>query len=688
MTRYVTLPAAALVEQFQLDFRKALELTNLMIQKESEEKINALMQLFTQSYDVLPTPKLVTLAKQQGLVLNKTSKEDKEAKGDEDAAITALIEDMRRKATRSIVEGGLTNMMIKEVLSNRLSSKQMSEKPRMSTVSDVVTTTNQFFSQFVRKVQGNQLALWLNIQVKENIILHALSGLYDIIRNGETSVVQCRESYALDALMKDALGVKLVETSPLLEAKAYKIESTIMNDVAFVEALSCFMWSLNEVAGIKTNKGEVTSYKLDDLVTQAVAGVGELLPFVPVEAGKADPKRMEEMYMQVYVLHIYMRLLRDQPGTLMPRVMNAINASKFFKLEETEAMLTKDLYITSLAFEAFLDTAAYFRELYHKNDVYFSDFLKLHPLKRQQIVAFVDKNVERFANYTVGLENPTYYRQMGHVMNHTNNFGLLENINLSYDFFRPDVDKLSRERIWSPDKKASTSFKLYTAPRVSGDFYDIYDADLPVHISMLRTAKALDPIYSFYVDVPNALLASAVVKHLHSIIPISVMDALEKVQPALTDIIKKRGVLRRFRTAADIAQYFATSMEVAELIYGVHGKDNLFYDITGWNEILFVLDKGVSDQFYIREHKTNRYVTPFIIAKPAIEMDFFEDFNIQHFGAFFKEADVEHPKNTLPGKGKKKELTDEEKKKMEEEEAQKKLDDEKKKKEEEGGGNE
>lgn len=650
--RFVPAPAAVANNIFILDFQKRLKTIISDEDNQSDEKMNQLLSMIVASYDKVDVEALASKLSEMGLRVEKSDKDD----SDKDAVVR-IVRDIQKRIAQITTESGMSNLIIKNVLTEKAGSLNLDElgKINLNAVSGVVDLTQKFYAEFVSLEKGDTLAASLAEKFSDNPVLSGLHALYRIMHSGSGAFVQCRESYIMDELFKVTFDEPLVSKKTLLQSKAYSVTKVAMPNIKYSESLHLFMWSLTKIMGLVDDTGgDIAKINISTLVDQIVTGVGQNLPFVPVEAGKPDMENMEKHYTAMFALHAYRRMITDQPGDFRNRVMNSIKTNKFWKLESMEKAFNEHLYVLSVAFEAFRDCAFYYRDLYRNENLMFEDWKDLHFLKRRQLTSFMEEMIGNFTDFSFGMEHPAYYKLPGHITQHTASTFSAEPIKFDYAFPRTLKNKVQPFILGD---KLETFLRIFTAGIVSGSWWDLNDGKLPRSLRVMSSATQLDPVYFFTLATSDPLLATKVVKHLYSIYPLTRLDHLRHEYGDVFDEIISLGQVMRFRTSEELSMAMQIPIEIADLIWEERGGSDYFLDLSALQGVKIFLDPVLAPMYEVKALSADRYVSPFVGMYPLVDEEVSMSFAVQGETDDPRKRDVytkEKGKGNGNGNGKKK----------------------------------
>lgn len=631
VSRRVPVPARVSNGMFLLDFESTLKEVIVGQQKINDDKFRLLVSMIVKVYDTLEAKQLAPILIEAGLkVPVKGSGKSVES---EEEALTRMIDTIKERIARQITESGFSGAMISTFFTESAGSFSFTEFKGidLASVSLVVRETQSFYSKFILGGKGDDLAMTLNSAIATNPILHSASALLRVFYSAEGMYVTCRESFIMDKIFKDVFGKPLVSKDTLFNGRFYEITDIDMPDLSYADALAMYLWSINQSMGIDValdDKKQVLS--AGDIIKELVTGVGLVLPFLPSEAGKPNVKKAQDHYKRIYLINLIRRISSDLPGSYYNSITNNIKNNRFFKLDESETEFHFSLKVLSMAYEAFRDTAAYYKDMYTRKDVFFSDTVTLHAKKRDKITEFVEKLVDQLKGSIQNAEHPAYYKLASHVTN-------TSETELVSSPYIPD---------WTVDRKAvddATSLMMMPSgtsltigqpvlrvmtsglhPSSTG-WFDILGILAPLQLpyAAIVNATRVKPEYYFTVPDDSVLLNSDAIQAQLSFMSQSEIDALAQKNRVVADMIQS--VSQRFTpySAEEFSMRMKLPVEVARAILNRDGVGSSFtgswYDLSGLVNVTYFLSPHLSPIYEVIENdEPNRYLPPFIGIYPTL----------------------------------------------------------------------
>lgn len=613
----VSVPVQITNSRFLLEFRTSLSQIIEEANQMSDSMLKNLLATLAASYNRLDVDKTVdTLLEMNMRVSPSIIDDDDDPTGR--TILTKFVQATQERIARLSIESGLSNLLIQDVLTTRGDSLNLRalDAVSLASVADMVDWAQTFYGLFVRQERGDALTQALTSKSGSQPLLLGARALYTLFRTGSGAYVQARENYVMDELFKDITGNKLVTTQEILVSKAYRVTGCNVPDLTFSDSVAGFVWSLNTLMGISSRISDEETVSVSSLVDQIITGIGEKLPFIPSEAGHVSEDRLNAHYKVVYLIHLIRRFMNDDPGDFGNRVTNAIQGNRFFKAEGMEKMFNEELYVLSACFEAFRDTAFYFRDLYRNENLLFHDWQSLHPKKRRQITAFMEEFIISAGTFTYGVDHPAFYKQSGHLTMHT--ASSMASSPLGIEPYIPESSWTSAMHFVLGDA-GDTFLRIGTAGLITGVWYDVEDSELPRNRRILDRATPIRPLFTFKLTLPDTLLTSQLVKMMFSVYPLSKLDELYETDRELYQMIIKMGQLRRFDRVTDLSMAMHLPLEIAEAIWDSSpGVDKRFVDLSEVQGITFVFDPELSPYYEVKELSSERYVTPLVGKFPLL----------------------------------------------------------------------
>jgi hypothetical protein len=662
----VSIPVVVATDTFILDIEKVIKSAVTNSKDMSEERMNNVMKLIVTSYSHMTSMELGSKLFEMGLRIPPQG--GRKSEDSDELRVQEFVSDLTSRLIRNSVQSGLSNVLVSNYLTSEgeeLASLSF-DAVSMDAIHNVVKNVQSFYSKFIQRAKGDELARELNAYFAQNPILSSLRILYEMFMNADLPFVQCRESHFIDSIFESSGLGKLVEMEEVLTGRVYKVKKVEGNDLSFAEAIAGYIWSLNLSAGITqdTVKSEARK-KVSEVLTEIVTGIGSIIPMVPVEAGDINQERLGNYYKKIYIIFLLHRMATSQKGDFYSRVQTTINSYKFFTLESHEATFEQGLTLLSMAYEAFRDTANHFRNLYKREDYMFSnsDDDYLHHLKRTKIVDFVEKMVANHQTFERSMDHPSYYKSGAHVAQFT--LSDLSTEPLMPSWFIPRRELYSGPKYIIADVPEAT-LSVFSPRITSGSLFDIVDKlkDLPVSMPLLRDATAVEPSYHFSKPIDHFLATEKVIKSMISFVPLPDLEKLEKSDPAIADFVMRQGQIRFFDSVEHMSRALEIPLDIAKHVWSKRRFRDLtpiILDLSHLTDVSFVLEPGLVDvQHELRIDEPDKFVRPFRIGDPGFVIVTNQSFNM--FGGNSEESSggVDEPPKGKGKKGKKKKSEEEE----------------------------
>lgn len=649
--RRVPVPVAISGGVFLLEFEKVLKEVVKGQQSMNDDKFRRLLSLIVKSYDRLDSVDMGAILKEYGVKI--PAKKGGKDPLTEEESLDLFVTDLKSRIARQLAETGLTGALVQNFFADNTDPYDFKEFGDIGfgTVQQVVNNVQSFYSKFVQRESGDSLATELNAMVTRNPITHATANLLRVFYAGEGSYVVAKESYVIDKLFEEITGAPLVSKEALLEGRFYNVTAVAFPDISYADAVAGFLWSMNTSMGITVDTDGAGSkpIKITSILSELVTGIGAIMPFLPSDAGTPNYVRLEEHYKKVFLMHLIRRITSDVPGDFYGRVTNGIKTNKFFKLDEMQMEFEHSLKAVSIVYESFRDTAFYYRNLFKRDDIMFSDYTTLHHLKRKKITEFVDNLIESMNTTSQSLEHPAYYKLATHVTQHTASDLSMEPFVPEYRFNRKDWSKNRHVTVLDKSNmNAEMEFSAVTAGLSYGStWFDISDKliGMGLPVRMVQLADKRKPVFFFTTPVSDNLLGEDALKAMLAAIPVSDIDAISERHEVIGDVIFSMG--QRFRPE-DIFQFsmrLGLPKEISTKILQLRGgnlKED-WLDISGMNEVTYFVAPEICPIWeIITLDEANRYIPPFIANYPALVTATSESFSL-----FQREVMVSIPDQVL-----------------------------------------
>lgn len=625
-TQTVPVPANISSGIFLLDFERTLQEIVEGQAKLSSETFNSLMSIIVKTYGLIEDMDLAEQLMAAGMKVAKTRKDET----DQDA-ILRMISSIKERVSRSLTDAGFSGAIVSTMWREDFQNFSFKEfaDVKYSDVANVVKLAQEFHAQFAIGTRGDILAERLHNYATTEGVLSATRALIKTFHSAEGSYVPCRESYVMDKLFKDVFGSPLVDKESLVEGRFYNVTSVNIADISFADAIANYMWCLNISMGIDIALGDKdSSLKIGDIIKEMVTGVGTVMPFVPTEAGKPNTKRAGDHFSRIYVMHLMHRICRDDAGAYMNQVLNAIKSNKYFRLDEMEIEFKAGLRTLSMAYSAFIDTAAYYRELFRRDDLKFTDYLSLHPKRRRQLVRFIDK---MFADLNVpmqSLEHPAFYKSAYPVISAPNSIFSSPSMTPDYVIDRDELIKGSSIML-VPEKGIGVAgtpvLRMFTSgldPRSASWFEMLREiSEIGVPFSVVPNANVVNPIFYFTVSTDSSILQSDLVRAQLSFRSFTDVQEIAAINPVIADYVRANSVVFYPTSLEDFAERFRMPLKLVQAIMKKQkiGVKDGWYDLSSLEGIHFFASADILQIYEIKEFEDDlRLLPPFIGKYPLL----------------------------------------------------------------------
>lgn len=638
----VTVPTEVVSNAFVLDFETRLKEAVVFEQNLREDAKKQILELLVSTYDKLSPQDLVPQLKALGF--NVPAKVRKGDVVTEEDKIYEFVVDMQARIAKSISEGGLTNIMVKESLSFKTGLNFEALKDiNLSSIQTVVSKAQQFYTQFRAESKGDNLALRLAEATESNGLLKAVKALYLTFNSPEGMNVACRESHVLESFFTQTLGQSFVTVESEIPGKCYRYSNIAINELSFAEAISGFMFCLNASMGSQSQAEGQVQMPLSKIAEQLITGVGTILPFTPSEAGTVDINNLDSHTAQIYLIHVLRRLMRDDFGEYESRIQSQIKANSYFKFDGSSAHFFNDLKVLSVSYEAFRDVAAYYRGMFNSDSLLFADSFQMHHHRRSQIRDFVEERIKQLSSVVLGVESDRFYRTAQHVIEQRSSvlldYPILPTVHV------PD-DQVARLPRYTMANDHLAFLSVATSGLISGSWSDVYEASrLGVARAVLSSASRVEPLFYVTRTLDGDILTSRAIKNKFRFFGLNSLLTIAKRRDDVSEILMKHAQIKYLLSAEDLARQASIPLDMAEIIY--HGEKNYagyFADLGESNDIFYILEPNVFrivDVLLAPDDALE--VVPFVAKFPAI---------LTEVSGFTAEAEIKTHEREKP-KGKK-----------------------------------
>lgn len=572
-TRMVVVPASVAEGKFLLDFEKSLLAVDASKAELTKERLQTALYMILRTYKELDVDTLMTQLSSFGLLPAA-----KEASENQRQTLTNTILDIRQRMTRMVAESGLTNLVLKgESLTDEITDVSPNIEAfgatTFSEIAGISEQINRIYQTFLLGEKGELMAEMAEREIVASSILQAVSRLRRLFRSGTATYTRVRASFVMDHVFGLAGLDPMVDEREIIPVLASSVSSVGFNPIGFADCVYIVQAAVQRMGGSIIDTEKDTETSIFDLASTLALGYGDIVPFIPKEVGTVDIKRIDEHFRSLYLTNVMNRLMSDSPGDFFGRITSAINLKSFYTVQASQAKFEDAIYSISLAFEAYRDTVAFYRNMYGREDVEFADGDQLSVFKRNKLRTFLSDVIYKgMTSFNFSLQHPAYYKQGAHIYE-----AVLPEMALAGISLEPKFDTVAMVA-----QPGFTDVHMTRTYRIFGkrlpdhmSLWDIEDLDsIPLPLTVLNNRKDVQPIYSLALKFGEDLMSHEMLRISRKYIPYSKMTKmLQKFNtPFVRNLIGSLNI-EIFDTANQFARVTGMPTSLAETIWTSAARD-------------------------------------------------------------------------------------------------------------------
>lgn len=558
---FVAVPVYIAEERFLLDFNKSVEVARSEYKKLNAQQIDTVLRLVLSVSDSTPVSELVDKLISNGSFAPTASEPN--VRDSVEKFVSVLVSDLRKRMALS----GLTGLIVKDSLSQGefLSSLSAMREVSLSAISNVSDVVNDTYARYISGEKGDPLATYVTQTIQKSPLLEMVDMMRTGLRNRSSAYTRIRKSHVINQLHKTAFTTEMCEMKEILPGKVGKLSAIDFPELGFADCLYLFHAGVSGLAGFPLNDSQ-KDVSIYSLANTLATGVGDIVPFLPSQVGKANVATAQKAFQRVLFYHLIDRLLTDAPGEFYARMSASISVNKFFQIDNLKHLLDGGLYTVSVTFEALKDTIAFFREYAKRTDVLFSDMRVLNTHQREKICDFFFNTIYgRVSSVNFSLTHPSYYRQASHFINARASSFLMTDPSYSLEYDEKTISSL--KGYLSPDGVLSSVY--FGRHFQDGSLYDVPVTSHPYPIPVINRRHIVDPIRIMRVAYSDPILSLDSVKAARSVIRLDEFFKLlsSHVSPMMIDYLNHQGRIVIFSSARELSNRIGVPKEVAETIW-------------------------------------------------------------------------------------------------------------------------
>lgn len=573
--RTVSVPISIRNSQFMFDYYSTISTVLDDAEELSDATMNLILKTVISTFDILDTQQVTSQLYEMGLVSAKANSEN----------IDKLVQKIRENILRDAMKTGLSNVLVQTMVS------ETDRKPfnlsalaslNFLDVTSIVDWVAKFYSMYIRNDAGDVLAQALMTRSSSDKILMAGRSLYKLFRQADTAFVQLKASYVYDTFFQSIFSKPLIDIEEVLPAKISKVKSSyFFKDFSQVDVVSQYLRSIYASMGVKNSDSDDESLSVTDMVNLIVSGVGTFAAFVPSEWGKPDTSKLNDLYRLVYIYHFIDNFVTDNPGYLYASVMGGIRSNRFFNMEGIQDTFSEELYVLSAAYEAFIQTSAFLKELMYSPDIDWYGQDGLSEFKRSKIKDFFDKQImSRIGDNAFGMDHPAYFKQPNHVINASGNKIPVKPLIPSIQIGRGSFEN-SPLVLTSPQ---GDHYMRIAVGDIDGNLYDL--PKQPISPILANKVGKLKLIQFIDISASDPFLQTQLVKFKYNHYSFNKLITLLQNNSEISDFVFRSCKIERFIDAEDMSRTWRIPLSLANKIFsgGSSLTDSTDSDIASENK--------------------------------------------------------------------------------------------------------
>jgi len=595
MNQSISVPVAYEATLFVFDFRRELERAE-MFRDSTRSSLRSVVQLLSRVINETSVENVKKVLQEAGV-----------AEANNDDWVLQLVDRMQTGIYRSVTQGSLTPLMLKDVLQRADFTSLLetfNQNMGYAEIEQILHAIQQFYGMFVQSDSTESVASYIHGQLASNPVYNFADGLYTIMDKIPGASSEAKLDYVMNKISSVTTGRPYLDYLPVIEGMVYEIHSSaLMTDVTYYQLLHAFFRMLRSLMGVYTNP-ETVNVNIQDFVNMAVTGIGELLPFLPAEVPNEVPSRAEQLVVTLFHFHLTYRILLGQYGNLSARIEQVKDIRKYSRNDAYEQVIRDGITISSVIFESFLDTAALLKNMLQSDRIL---YVEMHPLQQKQVAEFVWNYLGKYKNFG-SLERSRFLNQPAHIINQSVPEGFV-----NFDFFiRDEVYDSEQKIIVNPHDWSVTEYAKQKLVKGSS-----LDTPLPAgaNTRLLSFAKDVQVDYVYRGNLPS-LLDHDLVIYSTRLVPLSKIRYV-----GMFRYLSQFGKIRYIHTPEQLSVVLGIPLEVAKAQFS---GDLMYFDFTEhktihyiWNHNEFpVYEEGILDSAEL-----SIYVTPFVAHYPAVLID-------------------------------------------------------------------
>lgn len=546
---------------------------------------------------------------------------------------TDLIRDLRSAIVTSLGRSGVSNLIVKDVLQAPDGNSLILQNAKSMTMPDIATAIRHIqslYSRFAQSESVESISSYLSDSIANDPVLGFTNSLYSLFHLTNAPSAPVNLAYTLNSFFGSVFKEPYMAEKTILPGYEYALTAiNVPTEITYGDCVFLATWGLRTCMGIQEDIKTLSAYSIEELLANQVSGAGVAAPFM-LKGLKHNPDRCSEIFTKMFFLKLCERVASGDFGNLEAKVRNVIDSRKYERSDAFDKMIKTYLSVSSVAFESFLDTAAFFREVSTDYSVFFSD---VDPRVQKKLNDFCYSFYGVFKQFNYPATHPRFLMEAATLVNHT--VALPSGQDDYMIGSADDVRKKTSAIMLDTDIKLAT---FLNSKLIQGSAWDM---PLEVPHAILSLSNPNTPVYSVSVPKPE-LLTSDIGSAFFSIMPLK--DLLKKTKHK--DWFLERAELRVVASVGDLMNLYSLPQDVATRIHKKGG--DVYIDISTVPTTVYTYEYDLAPIYEVAGLDADDPLT----VKPAVaQYPYLLEFTAGYFPGL--KVPVKGDEDPLPGNPKK-----------------------------------
>lgn len=492
-TNTVSIPASMGSTMFLFSLKEEFK-RMAAFKKVSEDTLEYIVGMVARGAGLLDAKAIAAILDEAGLKLD----------GGGEAVVKGIVTGLQK----TLINEAGGNFILETLLDNDLTDlEDLSLKDvTFESIEAMIKSSQDLYSKYANIDSVAELTKFTSTAIAPNELYRVTSVINSILNKTPGPTTRSSLAYVVNEIRGQSDLDKMYPLKTVVQGKVYKISpEDKYAKVRYQDLLAALIIGIRTVQGISTSEKD-SKITLSKVVESMVTGIGDIQPFIPLEAGEVDMAAAKEILLDRFRYYLIRRLAMRDPGSYLSQVDAIKEYKKYDKVHSINKSHLNIIESMSYVISSFYDAVAWAKMILTDDNIQLPG---LHPLKMKKVTAFVYSSLDKYKAFTLSSDNPRFMNEPAHVMNHTVEF----NYNMP-DYVVPYGAANVLDERYFEDETSGEIRQWFRTRLQSGTYMDMQTEIRP---DLFSRMNLVSPFYYHTVPAPEIIKTYPVFSQMMSV---------------------------------------------------------------------------------------------------------------------------------------------------------------------------